>query len=130
MSQDSFNNGQATNERIRALTAENQQHKKTIEELKAMLRAKDQEIHEIRTFYQKQEQKRKRIAAPTKHNKLQLVQKSRMNQDLDGALPELPEKALNNNYSQNSLKKQVKKVQNLERNDWSIGRINTRNQRL
>ena len=130
MSQDSFNNGQTANERIRELTAENQQHKKTIEDLKAMLRAKDQEIHEIRTFYQKQEQKRKRIAAPAKHNKLQLVQKSRMNKDLDGALPELPEKALSNNYSQNSLKKQVKKVSNAGRNDWSIGRINTRNQRL
>lgn len=53
MSQDSFNHGQDANARIRELTAENQQHKKTIEDLKAMLKAKDAEMHEIRQFYQK-----------------------------------------------------------------------------
>ena len=51
-----------------------------------------------------------------------------MNKDVESVLPELPERALHKDRSQHAIA--PKQAANLKRNDWSIGRINTRNQRL
>jgi hypothetical protein len=82
---------------MQQLKVENQQQRKVIEELQAIIKQKDAEMQELRAYYESQENQRRKVerlqSGPTVENKLQILKKGmarakhQANSDIAGLLP-------------------------------------------